>query len=268
MNIKAFFSDIDGTLLDENRSISKQTKEALERFPNWPKILISSRQPSGMYYLQNMLGILGSPIIAYNGALILDDQDLLYSISIPDEISRKALEFGQDKGLHVSHYFNDKWIAPFDDFWSKREQNNTKVEPEVMPYPKILNPEKPRDLSAHKLMGMGDAEKIDGLIDFLENTFPGKLHLYRSKDTYVEISPKTISKKTAIEFLLKHKYPTIDLKDCIAFGDNYNDIEMLQAVGTGVAVDNARTEVKEIANHQTLSNKDHGVAHFLNNILS
>ena len=50
------------------------------------------------------------------------------------------------------------------------------------------------------------------------------------------------------------------MNDVIAFGDNYNDIEMLKAVGLGVAVSNAKKEVLAIADKVTDSNKNDGVA--------
>jgi hydroxymethylpyrimidine pyrophosphatase-like HAD family hydrolase len=84
--------------------------------------------------------------------------------------------------------------------------------------------------------------------------------LYRSKDTYIEISHKNISKKTAIEVLLKDHYTNISMDKVIAFGDNYNDIEMLKAVGLGVAVANANYEVLQIADVVTDTNKNDGVA--------
>ena len=70
------------------------------------------------------------------------------------------------------------------------------------------------------------------------------LHLYRSKDTYLEIAPLQISKASALSQLLQAEL-NIDMKEVIAFGDNYNDIEMLKAVGCGVAVGNAKDEVKK-----------------------
>ena len=83
--------------------------------------------------------------------------------------------------------------------------------------------------------------------------------LYRSKPTYIEISHKSISKKTGIEVLLKNCYPALSMKNVVAFGDNYNDIEMLEAVGLGIAVANANKEVLAIADIITDSNKDDGV---------
>jgi hydroxymethylpyrimidine pyrophosphatase-like HAD family hydrolase len=49
----------------------------------------------------------------------------------------------------------------------------------------------------------------------------------------------------------------------LAFGDNYNDIDMLSAVGIGVAVENAISEAKDVADHRTACNIDDGVAMFL-----
>ena len=53
------------------------------------------------------------------------------------------------------------------------------------------------------------------------------------------------------------------MADVISFGDNYNDIKMLEHSGLGVAVGNARNEVKAIADHTTLKNTEDGVAHFI-----
>ncbi len=55
----------------------------------------------------------------------------------------------------------------------------------------------------------------------------------------------------------------IPAKNVIAFGDEDNDIEMLQFAGTGVAMSNAIPQLKEVANTITLSNEEDGIAHFL-----
>ena len=116
---------------------------------------------------------------------------------------------------------------------------------------------------AHKIMCMGDEVEIDQLVDFIERYHGQEIIGYRSKPTYLEISAKSISKKTAIESLVAEKYPELGMENVMAFGDNYNDIEMLEAVGTGVAVANANREVKKVADHKTDSNVKDGVAKFL-----
>src|SRR5690606_17552258 len=115
---------------------------------------------------------------------------------------------------------------------------------------------------AHKIMAMGEVPNIDNTIDFLETNFAGQLHLYRSKDTYLEIATKTISKFTEVEFLLKNHFNLTE-KEAIAFGDNYNDVEMLKNIGYGVAVANARPEALEVANLVCETSIEDGVAKIL-----
>ena len=90
------------------------------------------------------------------------------------------------------------------------------------------------------------------------------MHLYRSSDTYLEIAPRAISKATGLKKILDHY--DFGMESVVAFGDNYNDIDLLQSVGWGVAVDNARMEVKAVANEITLPNKEDGVAAMLEKI--
>ncbi|VAW13782.1 hypothetical protein MNBD_BACTEROID03-2227 [hydrothermal vent metagenome] len=85
------------------------------------------------------------------------------------------------------------------------------------------------------------------------------MHNHGLTDPLIEIAPRTISKLSAIKLLHNDDQ---SLKNVIAFGDNYNDIEMLQNIGCGVAVGNAREEVKTIADKITLNNTKDGVAHY------
>ena len=88
------------------------------------------------------------------------------------------------------------------------------------------------------------------------------MQIYRGKETYIELSDISISKLTGVKVVLDKIYH-LPLSEAIAFGDNYNDLEMLEGVGCGVAVDNARDEVKAVAKHITLHHSKDGVAEFL-----
>ena len=85
MAYKILFSDIDGTLLDAERTLSEKTIKVLSHLKyQFPIVLISSRMPIQMHYLQEKAGILGMPLIAYNGALVIDkDRKVLRSTEIP-----------------------------------------------------------------------------------------------------------------------------------------------------------------------------------------
>jgi hydroxymethylpyrimidine pyrophosphatase-like HAD family hydrolase len=75
----------------------------------------------------------------------------------------------------------------------------------------------------------------------------------------LEIAPKPISKATGLKKILDQGY-AIEMNEVVAFGDGYNDIDLLQQVGWGVAVENAFPEVKAVANEITKHHKEDGVA--------
>lgn len=266
--IRLIATDIDGTLLDSRRSISDHTA-ATFKGSNLPQVLISARMPQAMYYLQEMLGITGTPIICYNGALVLHGDEVLYNLHTPFEQIKTLTSIAQEHGLHISLYRKDEWFVTAMDHWAQREVNNTRVQPIVQDLQQTLAYfENTRDQGgAHKVMFMGDKEDMDSAFAKAEQLLASQVHLYRSKDTYTEITPAGTSKKKALELLLKERFEDVGMEHVAAFGDNYNDTEMLQAVGYGVAVENARDEVKQAARHITKHHKEDGVAHWLKNNL-
>ena len=268
MSTKLICSDIDGTLLNKERELSERTINIIKKLSQIPFILISSRMPKAMQHLQEELGISHLPMIAYNGALIIDQNKILHSTEIPISSINKIVNFCKNTSLHISLYHNNEWYVPELDFWAKREWNNTKVKPSVQELNLTVKKWGEEQKGAHKIMIMGEEKEIDLLEKWLENNVSKSIIGYRSKASYLEIAPKVISKKTAIQALFKHKYSDISFAETTAFGDNYNDIEMLKAVNMGVAVSNAKAEVLAIADAVTNSNKEDGVAVFLEEMYS
>lgn len=265
---KIIFTDIDGTLLDHERQLSPLTKEVFRQLQKEvPVILISSRMPQAMRHLQKELHIEHQPLICYNGGLILVEGEEVFSEEIPFAILEDLVDFNKNTQAHISFYHAEEWYVPQYDFWAKREENNTQVTPVVRPSHEVINNWKSQDKSAHKLMCMGEPEKIDQVFNYLSNQFNQQLHLYRSKDTYLEIASKRISKLTAINSLLTNHF-SLKLEDAIAFGDNYNDYEMLKSVGLGIAVGNAKPEILEIAKEVTYHGKEDGVAKSLQKLFN
>ena len=89
-NIELICSDIDGTLLDKNRELSSKTKAVFSALKgNYPCVLISSRMPKSLRQLQAELGIHKDPIIAYNGSLILWEDQTLFSQEMPFSLLEK-----------------------------------------------------------------------------------------------------------------------------------------------------------------------------------
>lgn len=263
MSHRILFSDIDGTLLNAEKELSELTVEQIKRVtPTIPFILVSSRMPSAMTHLQEKLGILGSPLICYNGGLVLTNEKTISSTTIPVETVEILHQINTDQKVHISLYNHDDWYVPTMDFWANREINNTKVKPTVKSTQDVIDLWKQEQKGAHKIMCMGEEEYIDRMYIFLEENHGDSLHLYRSKSTYIEIASKNISKLTGIKQILTQCY-NLPLDSAVAFGDNYNDIEMLQHIGTGVAVSNAKPEVLAVADQITTTSKEDGVALFI-----
>ena len=267
MAIKLVCSDIDGTLLDKNRALSTRTIETIKKMGHQiPFILISSRMPQAMTHLQASLDRLHEPIIAYNGGLILNNHngtlEPIFSLGVDLNNVKAILDQTINTQIHVSLYHNTEWYVPAMDYWADREANNTKVSPTVSNLRTVLEKWKTAEKTAHKVMCMGPAEEIEILYQWLLSDLGDIVHAYRSKDTYIEIANKGICKGTAMKKLLSEVYD-FEMSSVAAFGDNYNDIELLKMSGKGVAVANAIPEVQAIADHITDSNIDDGVAKYL-----
>ncbi len=261
MNYKILCSDLDGTLLSTKSDVSDFAVSEISRIKNTTKIiLVSARMPRSMTYLQRRLGIEDQPIICYNGALVLSRSEAVSSTIIPISLVRKICEIAKVLFIKPGLYHSNEWYVEENTERVRKEIRYTQSTPVFRPTEETLYDWATRGLGAHKIMLMGTQTSADTLYPKLQKMMAEEIHLYRSNDTLIELAPKSVSKLSGIQQLLNENE---SLKDVIAFGDNYNDIDMLSNVGCGVAVSNARDEVKAIANHVTLNNTEDGVAHFI-----
>jgi len=267
MKIIAVCTDIDGTLLDSRRQLSTRTLDAIGRInrANVPLILASSRMPSAMRHLQVEMGIGCQPMICFNGGYVICDKGeppsnvVLDSVYIPVSVCAAIGELTRGTEIHVSLYVEDQWYAPLEDQWTLREATITKVQPEILEFEQVMMKWEGSKQGAHKVMCMGPESEIEALYVELMKKFAHDLHVYKSRPTYLEIAPKAISKATALALVMKKIFNS-DLSGVLAFGDNYNDIEMIRDAGMGIAVGNAVQQVKDVAKEVTLNSKEDGVA--------
>ncbi|WP_282075980.1 Cof-type HAD-IIB family hydrolase [Maribacter aquivivus] len=265
MKYKILCSDLDGTLLSTKSDVSLNAIEQIGKIKNETKIiLVSARMPSAMWYIQEDLGITDQPIICYNGALVLSGNKELNSVFIPIAILKTIHDLCAELEADLGLYYSNEWFVPKTSLRVEKEIKYTKSTPVFQDTEQTLQNWKERKIGAHKIMLMCTKSSADILMPILQEKLGDSLNLYRSNDTLIEIAPKSVSKLSAIKLLMEeHEL----LTDIIAFGDNYNDIEMLENVGCGVAVANARDEVKAISNYITLENTADGVAHYIANNL-
>jgi len=253
--------DIDGTLLDANRSLSSKTKQVFSQLNDEVVVILcSSRMPSAMKYLQAGLQIEHYPLICYNGGLIVDESgNVLDNQSTPMECLTILKDHGFASQCNLSLYHNDDWFADKLDYWTNREINNTRVEPTLRSFNESYDFFQEANSTPQKIMRMGDEAVIDAIVAALDSNNVAVNH-YRSKDTYLEISARSTNKAYALDQLMKLKFTEIKPSEVIAFGDNYNDMNLIQFAGCGVAMGNGRDELKEVADRIALGNKEDGVA--------
>lgn len=270
MSIKLICTDVDGTLLNRQREVDERTIKAVAQLgPNILFVLASSRMPKALFHIQKTLNISQMPLICYNGALVLSDgitfdpQKIVSSVTISTENVKNIMESARLQNIHISIYQNNIWLASAIDFYAQREINNTRVEPDG-----LISGFSAEELhhfmanGAHKIMLMGKPELLDVIVENLRANL--EVAVWRSKDIYLEITPFT-SKSEGLDLILNSLSDNEILTNqkVMAFGDGYNDMELLQNAKIGVAVGNAVPELKQVAFAVTKSNIEHGVAVYL-----
>ncbi|WP_298328268.1 Cof-type HAD-IIB family hydrolase [uncultured Dokdonia sp.] len=265
--IKILCSDIDGTLLNKERWLSDETVYAFAK-AGLPLILTSSRPPQAMRYLQEGLGNLGEPLIAFNGGLIIGkDNAVIESNTFPTSLLENLVSHHAKHTYNLSIYSHEHWFTDKEDEWSLREINNTRATPVYQTALESLDFLNKEHLGIHKLMCMGDPAQLDEIIKLLTPDYGDTVHFYRSKDTYIEITPKNVDKATALRKLLVAEY-NYEMSEVMAFGDNHNDDELIKNVGLGVAVANATDTLKSLADYVSpFTNKENAVALAINKFL-
>ena len=271
-NYRIVFSDIDGTILNNQKDVSEQTiaiTHQLFEQNNIPTVLISARMPAAIEHLRNKL-CPSAPMIAYNGALIIQGHNgesiILHSKSFPSEVARLAIEQSITEGFHVGLYHENRWIVNCNDSWTEHEVVSTKIYPEIVDGKQMLTLIETELPNLQKLMVMATPATIDMFEKLITEKHSQVATVYRSADNYLEVTPAGCDKKRGVETLLTHM--AIHPSEAIAFGDNYNDLEMIKFVGMGVAVGNARETVKAAANKVTNHGKENGVANALKEIFN
>lgn len=273
--VKLICTDVDGTLLNKQRQVDDFTIKVFAQLNKSIQIILaSSRMPKALWHIQKTLSIEQMPLICYNGALVLssgevfDAAKVIASTTIPAKTVFELIGLARLHNVHISIFYNNTWLASALDFYAQREINNTQVEPDG-----LLGDLSTEELNtfiakgAHKIMLMGNPDLIN-LVEQSLNADP-EVAVWRSKDIYLEITPPT-NKSEGLNILLNSfpEYADINLEQAMAFGDGYNDLELLSNVKFGIAVANSVPAIKDIAYAVTKSNIENGVAYYVDAFFS
>lgn len=256
---KLIVSDMDGTLLNEGHEVSLETEEALRAAKaRGVKVVLSTGRPyAGLGQYKERLAGLVDYTASYNGALVEDvATGKLYKNNFLDYGALEYL-YELSLALNVGMHFCDE---------ANIYTPNRSVRPATM-MDALLNDtplhvrdvdEIARDARFPKILFAGDKAELDRVTGELPDEVYERFTVVRSADVFLEFIHLETSKGTALEQILA--FEGLDAAQAIAFGDNENDISMLELAGMGVAMENATDQVKAVADHVTGTNVAHGVA--------
>lgn len=248
--IKIAFFDVDGTLVDmKKKKISLKTVETLQRLRR-RGILICMATGRTPVTVPKFDGVEFDAYLTFNGSLCYNSTDVMFSNAIPSEDVQKLISNAAAMGRPVSIATKDRLAANgYDDDLAEyysfagiplevTDDFNAVARQEV--YQVMLGCR----ASDHQALLQGVAgARITGWWD-----------------RAVDVIPANCSKGRGIEKILE--YYGIRKEEAIAFGDGNNDLEMLQAVGIGVAMENGSPQLKAVASEVCGHVADDGIYHY------
>lgn len=263
-NIRVIVMDVDGTLTNNEKKITKKTKETLIKAQELGIILIlaSGRPTTGLNGLAKELEMdkYQGLLVSYNGSQVVDCATSEVLFNQPLTVKEVKTILNHIKKLDITPMIDDGkhiYVENIDGF---------KVEYESKGGNFILKQvddlEAFVDFKTNKILTSGDPEYLKEIFDEMKNPFIDELNCMFTAPFYVEYTAKGIDKANALDTILKPLGYTKD--QIIAFGDGQNDASMVAYAGIGVAMENAVDELKEIADFITLSNEEDGIAYALN----
>ena len=261
MKYKLLVLDVDGTLLNDEREISKRTLAALLKVQQMGvRIVLASGRPTyGLMPLAKTLelGNYGGFVLSYNGCQIIKAQngDILFERRINPEMLPYLEKKARKNGLAIFTYHNDTLITDSpDNEYIKNEAllNNLKIIKEDEFSTAI-------DFAPCKCMLVSDKEEaLIELEQHWEKRLAGTLDAFRSEPYFLEVVPCGVNKANTLGALLEHLEVTRE--EAIAVGDGVCDVTMLQLAGMGIAMGHSQDSVKVCADYVTASNEEDGVA--------
>jgi Cof subfamily protein (haloacid dehalogenase superfamily) len=250
--ISVVLADVDGTLVNEDKVLTKRAQSAVERLrgAGIRFAITSGRPPKGRAMLFDQLR-LDTPIAGFNGGLFVkSDLSIIEQKTLPPDVAANAIELIRGHGLDAWVYRGNDWLitkqgAPH----VAREAWTVKFEPKVV-----------ADFAGM----LGDVAKIVGVIDDLDavqrceadaqTAFGARATATRSQPYYLDVTHKDANKGAVVDYLSQHL--NVPPEEFATLGDQPNDVLMFKRSGLSIAMGNASDQVKAQASVTTDSYND------------
>jgi hypothetical protein len=256
--------DLDDTLLRSDLTISERTVAVLRqvRVRGVVVTLSTGRMFSSARPFAERLEF-DVPLITYGGALVKNagTGEVLYNRPLEPEVARQVIRFARERKVQANFYLlngdDDELYAELVTPWGKDYDRFSRVPLHRVPDLEALLEEG----NPLKLLLIDDEPAADRCLLELRELLGKQVHIAKSKPRFVEVDHPEATKGRALQELAA--WLQVERSQILAVGDNYNDIEMLEFAGLGIAVANAPPEVRRLAGHVTASNDEDGVAQAL-----
>ena len=249
-------SDVDGTLVTKDKTLTDAAKRAVQRLKDAgiDFTITSSRPAIGMRFLIEPLGIT-LPVGPFNGSSIVDPQlKPIEQHLIPAAAAQRSLDVLSEFGVDIWLFTNEQWIIRRDDGKYVPHERDT-----IQFDPTLVDDFAPFLGTACKIVGASaDAALLQRCESAMQQALGAQASAIRSQSYYLDITPPSQDKGTFVQAMAKRLGV---LTDAIAtIGDMQNDLAMFRTSGLSIAMGNATDDVKKQASHVTSSNEEEGFA--------
>ncbi len=255
---KILFTDLDGTLLKDDRTVSDKNRDAIQRMlaAGHYVVVATGRPVKAGYEVVKRLGLTmpGCYMLAFNGAVLYDcaAERVEMERTVPMEYVKYLFEEAKKYGIHIQTYTHSYLLT---------ECENEEVEfynrTTGMPYRLVENVFDVLEKEPNKVLlaSLHETEKLHKFQEEHAEWAKDKCNSFFSCREYLEYCPKDTDKGSGIRYV--SEFLNVDIANTYAAGDENNDVSMIKAAGTGIAVRNAIEEVKQIADCITENDNNH-----------
>ncbi|TKF73242.1 HAD family phosphatase [Vibrio sp. F13] len=252
--------DMDGTLLNSEKVISQENKDAIAkaRAAGVKVVLASGRPLEGMQSKLDELSIDGEDdfVLFYNGSMVqnVSTKEIIHSEISNGKAAKEIAALAEQLGGYV-HAFSKihGLITPENNEYTGIEARINGLDITEFDFSQLED-----DHEIIKTMIVAEPSKLTEIIGKLPQELKTQFTIVQSAPFFLEFLNPNSNKGVGIEAIAKHL--GIKAEEVICMGDAENDHHMLEYAGLGIAMENAMEETKKLADHITASNDDHGVA--------
>ena len=272
VTVRLVVSDLDGTLLNEQKTISPRTLAAIEGLRK-RGILFSVCTGREYAMLGHYARILcpTAPMVCNNGAEVISypTGEVVSRVPLPNAAGMRFLGWCLKNGVdfcattHEKAYFPESSaMTPFYEAYAVQAKREGLAD---FPLVRIQSLTPLCGQAINKIILQKDLPGTDRAQEYLKENFP-EFATTMSSEWIMEVIPKGMSKAVGLQRLCAALQ--IPLTQCCAVGDYDNDVEMLSLAGVSVAMGNAQDAARKAAQYFTASNEEEGVAQLLELLLS